>query len=50
MSSDARESQLELYARLAKLLAQVAVKLVRQRDQPEVPSPGNDKDKRVCAL
>lgn len=39
MSSDAHEGQLELFARLAKLLAQIAVRLVRQQDQPGVTEP-----------
>jgi len=39
MSTDTQESQSELYARLATLLAQVAVRLVRQRDQPEGTKP-----------
>ena len=33
------ESQLELYTRLAKLLAQVAARLVRQQEQPQDARP-----------
>lgn len=39
MSGSVPEGKSELYARLAKLLAQIAVRLVRQRDRPEVAEP-----------